>query len=255
MKRLLIILLFAGILSACKKEKQSSDTPDLTPTPATTTGNLKGSVFHYNQFGNPYTSGLNTTTVTVEGKQFSAITDDQGKYTLSAVPSGTYTLVFNKPGCGLIKKQNTIYKSGDTASVNAELSDFPTFSISTAYAKDTSWYNGLLSGIFYNANTSPFNTKATVVAIIGKSANLNIANPSSYLNYASTSLADSLDFNRFQSYQLLQQSYSFKKDSTVYIKVYPVSTRASWYFDSKLQKPVYTSYGTPYPTVFTVTIP
>src|SRR5262245_46956959 len=45
-------------------------------------------------------------TVTVEGTSYSAVTDSSGRYVLSHVPSGTYTLVFTKPGYGSHKLYN-----------------------------------------------------------------------------------------------------------------------------------------------------
>lgn len=254
MKKSALIALCLLWLFACKKDKQTEDTPDVIVPPAAT-GSLSGTVSQYDQFGVMYTSGLNTTTVSMEGKTTSTVTDEQGKYSFSGVTSGTYTLVFKKNGCGLIKKPNAIYKAGDTLSFNAQVADIPVFSITTAYVKDTSWFSGTLAGIYYNAAASVNNPKASMVAILGKSAAIDIANPASYLNYATLSRIDSLDFNRFQSYPLLKQSYSFKKDSLVYVKIYPVSSTGASYFDSKLEKPVYTAYGSPYPTIFTLTIP
>lgn len=250
MKRILLALTCIFLLSTCKKEDPKQ--PELPETPVTASSALSGKVSHYDQFGNRYTTNLNTTTVTIEGKNFTAITDTSGIYRLNGVPSNTYTLVFKKPGCGLIKRESIIFKAGDTTTYNSSVADIPVFTINSAYVKDTNWFAATLGGIYYNASSSPVNSKATVVAIIGKNQNLDIANPSSYLNYATASLLSVTDFNRFFSYPLLKDSYTFKKDSILYMKVYPVSTTGAGYFSNGLSTMIYTAYGTPYPTLFSL---
>lgn len=254
MKKIIPALACLLTFSTCKKDEKQVE-PQLPPvSPATPTGTLKGKVYHYDQFGTLYSSGLHTATVSIEGKNFSAVTDASGSFTLTGIPSSTYTLIFEKPGCGTIRLEDMEYKISDTTTYRAELSDMPSFTIDYAYAKDTSWFSNTLPGIFYGAATSPVNAKASIVAIVGKSPNIHLADPSSYLNYATSSLADSLDFKRFFSYSLLKFTYSFKKDSLLYMKIYPVSTRGASYLSNELKTMVYTSFGTPYPTVFTLQI-
>jgi len=248
--RLFILTALVILLVSCKKEDKPQ--PDLPKTPEVTTGNLSGKVAHYNQFGTLYTSGLNTTTVSIEGNGFTSVTDENGSYTLTNVPTNTYTLVFKKPGCGLIKKINVLYKFTDTVKYNASVADLPTFNLNSAYAKDTSWFGGTLPGIYYNAGATPQDENASIVAIVGKSQNMDLGDPTSYLNYANASLLKNLDFNRFLSYQLLKGTYTFKQDSILYMKIYPVSTKGASYFDIKLNTLVYTAYGAPYPTLFSL---
>jgi len=251
MKRIIPLLLCILFLAQCKKE--DSPEPETLEIPAPTpTGDLSGNVKHYNQFGALYTAGLNTTTVSIEGKNFTTVTDNAGHYTISGVPSNTYTLVFKKPGCGLIKLQDIIYNAGDTTKYTADVADIPAFALSSAYTKDTLWFSGTLGGIYFNANSNPPDSNASIIAIVGKTPNIDLADPSSYLNYPTTTLIDSLDFKRFFSYSLLKYTYNFKKDSILYLKVYPVATKGSFYFDNKSKTPVYTAYGAAYPTVFSL---
>lgn len=249
MKKILFILVCFGLIIACKKETNTE--PE---TPAVSTGTVKGKITHYNQFGTKYSSGLNTATVSLEGTNFTGVTDTSGIYALTNVPSGTYTLVIKKPGCGLIKSENIHYYYEDTTAYNASVSDFPAFTLNAAYAKDTAWFSGTLPGIFYNASSATLNKNASIVAIIGKSPNIDLAKPESYINSALASIADSTDYGRFFSYQLLQYTYGFKKDSVLYVKIYPVSTKGASYKSDKLNSLVYTSFGTPYATVFSLTM-
>ncbi|PBQ33515.1 hypothetical protein CNR22_17605 [Sphingobacteriaceae bacterium] len=249
MKKILLTILCFAILISCKKEDKTE--PE---TPTITTGTVTGKITHYDQFGTKYTSGLNTATVSLEGTNFTGITDTSGIYKLTNVPSGTYTLAVKKPGCGLIKTENIHYNFEDTTTYNASVSDIPAFTLSAAYAKDTTWFNGSVGGIFYNASPASLNKNANIVAIIGKSSKIDLANPDSYENYALASIADSTDYGRFFSYQLLKYTYTFKKDSAVYMKIYPVSAKGARYKSDRLNAFVYTSFGTPYPTIFMLNV-
>lgn len=244
-KNFLLAGLCLVFFNACKKDNDTPKTPQIPKT----TGSLSGKVDHYDQFGTLYTNGLNTTTVSIEGKEFKTVTNISGHYSLSDVPSGNYNLIFEKPGCGIIKRQ-IHFNFTDTVTYNSGVSDIPVFTISDAYVKDTTWFGGTLGGIYYNANTSSVNNKATIVAIIGNTPGVDISNPSSYINYATASVASATDFNRFLSYSLLRDTYNQPKNTTLYLKIYPVSTAAAYYLDNKLAKPVYTSYGTVFPTIF-----
>jgi hypothetical protein len=260
MKRILLLILCTCFLATCRKEKRIQ-TETLSTTTATTKGPLSGKVNQYDQFGTLYTTGLNTTTVSIYGKNFkslndttgryaTSVTDSAGHYTLANIPTGTsYLLFYIKPGCGIMVREGVAYKVGDTTTYNAGVSDIPAFSINAAYARDTTWFAGTLSGIYYGAGTTPLNKNAMVVAIIGKSDSIDISRPASYLNYGVASFANTPDFNRFFSYPFLKQTYLFQADSVLFMKVYPVSTLASYYFDNYLNKPVYTSYGTAYQTI------
>lgn len=245
----LLVLFLAG---SCKKEDPKE--PEVPVTPQTPTGNIHGRVTHYGQFGTTYTTGLNNTTVSIEGQNFTTITDATGDYTISGVKSNTYTLVFAKPGCGIIKKQDIVYTAGDTASYNAGVADLPTFTLINAYIKDTLWFSNTLAGIYCNASVSPANNEARVVAIFGKSPNITLADPLSYLNYATASPLNIPDFYRFFSYPLLKDTYGFKKDSVLYLKIYPISSKGASYFNNKLNTLVYTAYGNAYPGTFTIAV-
>jgi hypothetical protein len=249
-KFILSTTLLITLLYSCKKEEPK--TP--TPTPVNPTGDIRGRVNHFDQFGEAYTSGLQNATVSIEGSNKSGFTDASGNYTLSRVSAGTYTLLFSKTGCGSVKKDNVYYSPTDTLKYDADLADIATFQLSTAYVKDTTWFSGNLTGIYYHASSSVANNNASVVAIIGKTNMLDIENPGTYLNYANASLLDSTDFNRFFSYSLLKDTYTFQKDSVLYLKIYPVSTKGSSYFDANNGTIVYTAFGMPYPTTFTILV-
>ena len=100
----LILMLF--LLGTSCSDSNDNDQP--TPTSA----NITGSV---NLFDDGVTEIDNSNmTVSVEGSSISAITNDSGQFTLSNVPFGTITLVYEKNGYGTFKKFNIVHNGGDT---------------------------------------------------------------------------------------------------------------------------------------------
>lgn len=247
MKKLLPLCLLLSLFIACKKEDPGPEQPVIT-------GTLKGRVIRYDQFGTAYNDNPGVT-VNIAGKGLSTVTDQQGNYAFSDMSSGTYTLTFRKTGCGDAVLQDIRYKFTDTSNFNVAMADQPTFSIATAYVKDTTWFSGSLSGIYYNASAQPANSKATLVAIVGKKPDLTIADPLSYVNFGTPSLISTQDYGRFLSYQFLSQSLKFKKDSIIYVKLCPVSAIGASYIDNQLNRPVYKAFGAAFPTTFTFTMP
>lgn len=249
MKRIVLFLALMNFFS-CKKENKTAAEPEPEPV---TTGNLGGTVNQYDQFGVKYTVGLNTTTVSIDSTDKVCVTDQDGNYNFPNMASGSYTLSFKKPGAGSSKLIDIKYSFRDTTRYNSSVADIPSFLVSMAYLKDTTWFSATLPGIYYKGYTSPSHPKATVVAIVGKNANITLAKPTSYINFSPASLISQPDYNRFWSYAFLSQSYGFKKDSTIFVKLYPVANTGAAYYDNNLKKPVYTAYGLPYPT-FTITM-
>lgn len=254
MKRSILYLLAISttIFSSCKKDKKSNPEPT---TPVVSTGGLSGKIYFYDQYDSLYTRHLGTASVSVVGQNFSTLSDTSGRFTLTGLSAGIYTLSFQKQGCGTVKLQDVHFQLNDTTQYRASMADIPSFNLTNVYAKDTTWFSSTFHGIFYSASPNPLHKKASIIAIVGKSANLDLSNPRSYLNYPVTSFADSLDYNRFFSYSLLKDTYGFKKDSTLYLKVYPVSSRGSSYLDNGSGSLIYTAYGAPYGTVFSFVIP
>ena len=99
----LILMLF--LLGTSCSDSNDNDQP--TPTSA----NITGSV---NLFDDGVTEIDNSNmTVSVEGSSISAITNDSGQFTLSNVPFGTITLVYEKNGYGTFKKFNIVHNGSN----------------------------------------------------------------------------------------------------------------------------------------------
>ena len=100
------LILFLLVLGASCSDSNDNDPP--TPTSA----NVSGSV---NLFDDGVTEIDNSNmTVSVEGTSISATTNASGQYTLSNVPFGTITLVYEKNGYGTFKRFNIDHSGGDT---------------------------------------------------------------------------------------------------------------------------------------------
>lgn len=248
---LAIILFFA----TCKKKPDSPE-PEPEPTPAPTSGNISGKVTRLDQFGKQYANGFANVLVSLQGTTIQSSTDTSGHYTLQNVSAGTYTISFSNGDVGATKIQSIIYKVGDNVLYNAVMADLPTFSVNSAYVKDTAWFNTNIPGIYYRAYASTSNTNAATVAIIGKSANLSIGVPGSYDNFAPVSVVGNVsDYNRFLGYTFMKDSYGYLSGDTIYIKIYPVAKESAGYTDPKLSKTVYTAHGNAFVPSFSLTLP
>lgn len=247
MKNYLLTLLLLTLVYSCKKNDPDPESPVIT-------GTLKGKVTHYDQFGVPVADQSGVAIMAVN-YGWTTTTDQDGNYAFNDVSSGTYTLTFKKPGCGDAILQDIRYKFTDTSHYNVAIADIPTFSISNAYVKDTTWFSGSLKGIYYNAGTVPAHAKATLVAIVGKNPSISLGDPLSYANVTPASLVTTVDYARFLSYSFLSQSLKFGDSSTIYVKIYPVAATGASYIDNQLNRPIYKAFGAPFPATFTLVMP
>ena len=136
---LILFLLVFG--TSCSKDN------DIDP-PAPTSGNVSGSV---NLFDDGVTEIDNSNmTVSVEGTSISATTNASGQYTLSNVPFGTITLIYEKNGYGTFKRFDVDHSGGDTfIPETPSLGQISTTSITNLTATD----NG--TDITLSATTNP----------------------------------------------------------------------------------------------------
>lgn len=139
-KHYLILALLAVIMSC------SDNSNDETPTP--TSANISGAV---NLFDDRVTEIDNSNMiVSVEGTSISAVTDANGQYTLSNVPFGLVTLIYEKNGYGTFKRFNVDHSDGDTfITESPSLGQISTTSITNLSVTD----NG--TDIILAANTDP----------------------------------------------------------------------------------------------------
>lgn len=218
-----------------------------------TTGTIIGKIKQYDQYGTPYTTGLNTTTISVESTTNTTITDAAGNFTVSNLAPGIYDIDILKPNCGMRKYQQITFPGNGTLYIDESISDKATFTFTGGYVKDTviSSSTSIRVNLTYASSVKSRNG----IVLYSSSNAIDPTNPASYDSYQTmilgantTSLANNASagatfFNPFPS------------GSTFYAKVYPNTYTNAGYYDYALGKQVFTGVGTPLPTTFTLTMP
>lgn len=101
------LILSVLVFAACSSNDDSNDNP-----PAPTSGDISGAVNLFDEGENPIDKS--NMTVRIEGSSISATTNSNGQFTLSNVPFGTVTLVYQKNGFGTFKKFDVNHSDGNT---------------------------------------------------------------------------------------------------------------------------------------------
>ena len=218
------------------------------------TGTIVGRVDQLDEYGDKYSSGLNTTTVNVDGSTLTAVTDDSGTFTFTGFAAGVYDFSYSKPGCGLSKTQQVAFPGSGILHISGNVIDKPSFAINTAVVKDTS---NLSVGHYIKMSvgvTTPMNKARQCIVIFGKSVNMTPDDVSSYVTHRYVFLpGGSTAFQATATYDT--DFSSFSSGSTVYAKMYPATFSYSSYMDLATGKSVFTDIGTAFPITFAFTRP
>ena len=261
MKRtILSIFCITALAVSCKKEKvEGPQGPAGTNgtngiNGSSSPGTLAGKITQYDQNGIPYTTGLNTTTVSIDGTSYSTVTDTSGKYTISNVPPGIYDLELKKTGAGLVKIKQIIFPGNGTLYNNSSVGDKPTYIITNGYVKDS--IVGSITQIAVQVNLAPANNGREILLVFGKTPNIDLGDESTFktVNYLFVPPNQSSISNVSSMLNSGPYSY-FPGGSIVYVKVYPLNPAVTGYYDQIIGQFIYTGYGTPMATTFTVTQP
>lgn len=90
---LFLLVFFSTLLISCSKEELA---PGLE-------GNLVGYAFTFDEFAVLLGDHSGITVTTTGPKEYTAITDKDGRYEFKRLPTGTYNLLFEKPGFGTMR--------------------------------------------------------------------------------------------------------------------------------------------------------
>lgn len=257
MKRFLLpILCLSAVLSSCKKDTVEGPQGPQGPSGSNgsaPTGTLAGKARQFDEYGVEMSTGLNTTTVSVDGTTLSTVTDASGNYSIPNVSPGVYNISFTKPGAGLYKATQVTFPGNGILYNTASVVDKATTVITSALVKDTMFFS--TPQIKFQIACAPISKSRTFMLVFGKTANIDLTDPSSYNNIYTVNLqSGSSGINGTTN--IAGTNYNaFPTGSTIYVKVYPIATFYSGYYDAAIDENVYTTYGTPYSTVFTVTKP
>ena len=103
----LVLLFFSICSSSCDKFKG-----DTGPAGPKLTGNLTGYVTLYDDYGRKLPDN-STVTITVENSDKATTSDISGKWTITELATGSYTLTFSKTGFGVYKRIGLGFTGGD----------------------------------------------------------------------------------------------------------------------------------------------
>jgi hypothetical protein len=236
-----ILILFVG----CKG--------DTGPAGPSLSGNITGTVSLFNADGtNP--NNKSGVTVTAQGTSFSTTTDSLGRWTLSGLSTGSYTVVETKPGYGMSEQQNLQLVSGtivDGGTNPVMISDGPqpiTLAqppiFTTAIDSITSIPDSMITVWFTSSGQGdPAHSFSNLyLVVVGTDSTVNPAVPNSFHS-------DPLPVSEFEA-------GGFAPGQTAYIAVYPLGYGSlfSSYYDIATGRTAYTSVG-PSSKVIKVTIP
>ena len=219
----LIILL--GI-SSCSKDE------DPTPVPITK-ANITGSVNLYDE-GTTQIDNSNMT-VKVEGTTpaISATTDANGDFTLSDVPFGTYTILYEKSGFGTFKKFDIEHKNNATAILNTpSIGEISTTQITNLEANVSG--NDIIISVTTNPAGSNGNTRY-VRYFLSTDSNVSSEN----YTYFSPGLVSQINPKEITLSNNDLTSAGFSTGETVFVKVYGDSFWSNEYNDPDLGRNVF----------------
>jgi hypothetical protein len=223
---LCLVVLFG--FTSCSKDD------DTTPEPIIE-ADIVGSVNLYNEGVTPIDNS--NMTVKVEGisPSITATTDIDGKFVLTDVPFGTYTLVYEKAGFGTFKKFNIAHTSTGLSTI---ITDTPSLG-----QVSTTQITGLevnVSGdnIILSITTDPAgNSSNRRYVRYFLSANSNVSDET--YTYFSPVFISQINPNDITISRDDLVSAGFTSGQTVYVKAYGDSFWSNTYNDPNLQRSVF----------------
>ncbi|WP_276390080.1 carboxypeptidase-like regulatory domain-containing protein [Eudoraea chungangensis] len=209
-----------------------SDSEDSTPDPVTS-ANIIGSVNLYDEGTSQIdNSGM---TVKLEDTSFSATTDVQGDFTLTNVPFGTYTIIYEKAGFGTYKKFDLKHSNTSSSTIITETPSIGQMS-STEITNIAVTSN--TSNIIISATTNPAGSNGNTRYVrYFLSENADVSNEN--YNFYSQGLISQInpyDINLSQDDLI---SAGFTTGQTIHIKVYGDSFWSNEYNNPNLQIKVF----------------
>ncbi len=202
-----IFLLTIISLSACKKDDPETPTPNMKY-------DIIGSVNLYDEGTSSVPDSGMLVTVLGSNPLITAVTDNDGKFNLSKVTSGTYTLTFEKVDYGTFKKFN-INHTGNSNTIiiqNPSLGMKSTTSVSQLTANVSN--DSLILHATLNQNASILNPKYVRV-FLGKNSDLSAEK---YDTYSTTYVKQINPFTiKYSHADLIDMG--FQTGETVYVNV------------------------------------
>jgi hypothetical protein len=255
MKHTLLPLCFIALLFSCKKdpvEGPAGPAGPQGPSGTSATGSFTGRIRQFNQYEEQYKTGLNTTTVSLQGTSNSAVTDVEGNYALNNVPQGTYRILLNRPGSREVVIEQIHMIGNSSINRNFELADTASFQFITCVVKDTMQYGEHAVKLVMKVPNDP--KQRSVLALFSSSQNMNPANAETFDNFMTLNFSAGTSTSSYvTSIEWMKLPYT--SGQKYYVRLYPFSGYNGTTEDLLTDRAEFNSTGTPYPTIFTLTMP
>ncbi len=225
---LIIVLLIVLAITSCKKDEDPITTP-------ITKANIIGSVNLYDegtiQVDN---SGM---IVKIDGITpiISDTTNVEGEFTLTDVPFGTYTLIYEKPGFGVFKKFNIEHSNTGSSTLIAGTPSLGQSS-STQTTDLTASVNG--NDVVLSVTTNPAGSNGNsryIRYFLSTSSNVDAEN----YTYFSPGLVSQINPKEITLTTSDLSNAGFSSGETIFVKVYGDSFWSNEYDDANLGRKVF----------------
>jgi hypothetical protein len=222
------LMLFSSVLIfSCSKETGPAGAtgatgPQGAQGPAYT-GVFTGFINLYDQYGNKVTTNLSTVKVTIDGTTISTKTDATGKYTISNLSTGNYTLTFtDTTNVYAPSKLQEVQLVSGTVEHDVKLSAIPNFTLTSFSARDTT----IASTNFIKLTVTPTSTdpQARTVAAYFNSTSSVTSSPESSLGVYTVNIKANAATGTLLIYQSDFMNLGINSGSTVYFMAYPAAS-------------------------------
>jgi len=224
-KMITFLVLLLG-LSACKKESQG-------PAPIILS-DIIGSVNLYDEGSSPISNAGLMVSILDSDPLIKASTDDEGKFSLKKVKSGTYTLLFRKPGFGTFKKYDIIHKDTE----NTYITESPSLGQKTSTSVGLLIANAYTDSVILTVSIDPDasnNNPRYIRVFFGENEDLS---PEIFDYYTEPFVIMNNPFElKFTGTEL--QSFGFQKGQKVYVNVAGESYFSNEYYDLDIERQIF----------------
>lgn len=220
-------------------------------TEETSKGSIVGMVTLMNQWGKPiepYYKNWDGVRVSLEGTEYTAVTDSAGRYELKNVLPGAYTIRFEKEGYGTMKiiGYNFAGSGQSVIKKRTSVSQIPRY-----IAVIDSVENIPSTKLFGHISEQiPLGGKGGVVVYVGTTPDISYKDPTTYKYYSALSL---LNFSRHAERFVFPfgkyASSRLEAGEKYYAKIYPMGLGS--YIDIETGYPIFPNVGAPTTFEFT----
>jgi hypothetical protein len=229
------------LISSCSKTGPAGPSGPSGPAGPSLTGNLKGHVFQYDQYGSPILTGLAGIRDSLSPTNI-AVTDTSGLYKFSNLTTGDYTFSVSKTGYGTVLAQAVQIVGGGDLYRDMRIAQIPNFAV----LAPTAVLNTTTGNIDITANVAAMDTRTREVLIFVGSSAATSSNPATYLNVYPRTITATKTSGVVSLSPSDIHDLGINAGGTLYVSVSAATitfNSASFYQDLSTGKTVYTALG------------